>query len=265
MSVLKVRIEGQRIRYEVMKVTFEESDLQKAKGWNWNYNGNTLYFNDNKLDILQDYDTFDSFVAGVAIHPIGEIYYEFDNSKGVIQMDNVLSSLNHPTLIAIREANESDGLTLLNANVYYEKNAIYEYTVEVGDGDFNASLLEFISIRCPITEEEHIVELKYDGKKMKGGAEGLPFKGEPVSKKSMLTVPKEYADALGLGESRKLDNILRFGDFIKENDGKKPLNKVKSMKEYNEAVKDGYVKLREDYIHSFIDEHERGVEPEEEE
>ena len=41
-------------------------------------------------------------------------------------------------------------------------------------------------------------------------------------------------------------------------DGKKPINKVKS-------VKDGYVKLREDYIHSFIDEHERGVEPEEEE
>ena len=28
-------------------------------------------------------------------------------------------------------------------------------------------------------------------------------------------------------------------------------------------TKDGYVKVREDYIHSFIDEHERGVEPEE--
>ena len=79
----------------------------------------------------------------------------------------------------------------------------------------------------------------------------------------MLTVPKDYADALGLGESRKLDNI--FGDFIKENDVKKPLNKVKSVKEYNKAAKDGYVKLREDYIHSFIEEHERGVEPEEEE
>ncbi len=37
------------------------------------------------------------------------------------------------------------------------------------------------------------------------------------------------------------------------------------MNEYNEAIKDGYVKVREDYIHSFIDEHERGVEPEEEE
>ena len=257
MSVLKVKISGQRIKYEVMKVTFGESDLQKAKGWNWNYNGNTLYLNDNKLDILQDYDTFDSFVAGVAIHPIGEIYYEMGGSKDVIQMDNVLSALNHPILIAIREANESDGLTLLNANVYYEKNTIYEYTVEVGDGQFDASLLEFISVRCPITEEEHIVELRYDGKKMKGGIDGLPFRGEPVSKKSMLTVPKDYADALGLGESRKLDNILRFDDFIKENDGKQPVNKVKSVKEY--------VKIREDYIHSFIEEHERGVEPEEEE
>ena len=92
---------------------------------------------------------------------------------------------------------------------------------------------------------------------MKGGADGLPFRGEPVSKKSMLTVPKKYADALGLGENR---NILRFNDFINENTklGKNPVNKVKS-------VKDGYVKLREDYIHSFIDEHERGIEPEEEE
>ena len=260
MSVLKVKIAGQRIRYEVMKLTFEESDLEAAKGWNWNYNGNTLYFNDNKLDIIRDYETFDSFVAGGAIHPIGEICYEFDNSKGVIQMDNVLSSLNHPILIAIREANESDGLTQLNANVYYEKDTIYEYTLEVSDGDFDASLLEFISVRCPITEEEHIVELRYDGKKMKGGMEGLPFKGEPVSKKSMLTVPKDYADALGLGESKKLDNILRFGDFIKEEnlkDGKKPVNKVKSVKEY--------MKIREDYIHSFIDEHERDVEPDEEE
>ena len=40
---------------------------------------------------------------------------------------------------------------------------------------------------------------------------------------------------------------------------------VKSAKDYNEAAKDGCVKLREDYIHSFIGEHERGVEPGEEE
>ena len=260
MSVLKVKVSGQRIRYEVMKVIFNESDLEAAKGWNWNYNGNTVCFNDNKLDILRDYETFDSFVAGVAIHPIGDVCYEMGNSKGVIQMDNVLSALNHPILIAIREANKSDALTLLNANVYYEKDAIYEYTLEVSDNDFDASLLEFISVRCPITEEEHIVELRYDGKKMKGGAEDLPFKGEPVSKKSMLTVPKDYADALGLGESRTQDNILRFADYIKENweDGKKPINKVKSEK-------DGYVKLREDYINSFINEHERDHEPEEEE
>ena len=265
MNVLKVKIAGQRIRYEVSKVTFAESDLQKAKGWNWNYNGNTIYLNDNKLDILQDYDTFDSFVAGVAIHPIGEIYYEMGGSKGVMQMDNVLSALNHPILIAIREANKSDALTLLNANMYYDKDTIYEYTVEVSDGDFDASLLEIITVRCPITEEEHIVELRYDDKKMKGGIDGLPFRGEPVSKKSMLTVPKDYADALGLGESKKLDNILRFDDYIKENDSKESVNKVKTAKDYNEAAKNGYVKLREDYIHSFIDAHERGVEPEEEE
>ena len=257
MSVLKVKISGQRIKYEVMKVTFGESDLQKAKGWKWVNKGNSLYFSENKLDILRDYDTFDSVDAGVAIHPIGEICYELGNSKGVIQMDNVLSALNHPILIAIRDANKGEGMTLLNANVYYEKNTIYEYTVEVGDGQFDASLLEIISIRCPITEEEHIVELRYDGKKMKGGAEDLPFKGEPVSKKSMLTVPKDYADALGLGESKKQDNILRFGDFIKENDGKQPVKKVKFVKDY--------MKISEDYIHSFINEHERGVEPEEEE
>ena len=255
-NVLKVKISGQRIKYEVMKVTFGESDLQKAKGWKWVNKGNSLYFSENRLDILRDYDTFDSVDAGVAIHPIGEICYELGNSKGVIQMDNVLSALNHPILIAIRDANKGEGMTLLNANVYYEKNTIYEYTVEVGDGQFDASLLEIISIRCPITEEEHIVELRYDGKKMKGGAEDLPFKGEPVSKKSMLTVPKDYADALGLGESKKQDNILRFGDFIKENDGKQPVKKVKFVKDY--------MKISEDYIHSFINEHERGVEPEEE-
>ena len=261
MSVLKVKISGQRIKYEVMKVTFGESDLQKAKGWKWVNKGNSLYFCENKLDILRDYDTFDSIDAGVAIHPIGDICYEMGNTKGEIAMDNVLSALNHPILIAINDANKGEGMTLLNANVYYEKNTIYEYTVDVGDTEsFDESLLEIISIRCPITEEEHIVETRYDGKKMKGGIDGLPFKGEPVSKKSMLTVPKEYADALGLGESKKLDNILRFADFINENweDGKKQVNKVKSEK-------DGYVKLREDYIHSFINQHERDQEPEEEE
>ena len=74
---------------------------------------------------------------------------------------------------------------------------------------------------------------------------------------ALKLLPRDYADAIGLGESKKLGNILRFGDFIKENDGKKPVSKVKSVKEY--------VKIRGDYIHSFIDEHERGVEPEEEE
>ena len=237
MSVLKVKIVGQRIKYEIMKVTFSESDLQKAKGWKWIKKGNTLCFCENKLDIIKDYDTFDSVNAGVALHPIGDICFEIGNTKGKIAMDNVLSAINHPILIAIRDANKGEGMTLLTATAYYEKNTTYEYTIEVGDRDvFDKSLLEIISIKCPITNEEHIVEMRYDGKKMKGGIDGLSFKGEPLSKKSMLTVPKDYAAALRLGENRKLENILRFDDFIKE-----------------------------DYIHSFIDEHEPDHElPEEE-
>ena len=256
MSVLKVKIAGQRVRYQVSKVTFAESDLQKAKGWNWNYNGNTIYFNDNKLDILRDYDTFDHIDAGVAIRTDGKIFYELGNSKGKIQNHNVLSALNHPILTAIDDANERDGLTLVSADVYDSENTIYEYIVEVGDRDtFDEALLEIITVKDPITNEEYMVELRYNGKKMTGGTDGLSF-SEPASDKSMfmLTVPKDYAVAMGLGENRKLDNLLRFDDFINE--------------EYQTVCKKSakkYVKIREDYIHSFIDQHERGVEPEEEE
>jgi hypothetical protein len=219
------------------------------------------------LDILQDYDTFDSFVEGVAIQDNGEIYYELGGAKGEIVKPNVLSALHHPILIAIDDANDCDGLILVSADVYDNENTIYEYIAEVGDGElFDGSLLEIITISDPITEVEYIVELRYDGKKMIGGTDGLSFR-EPMDDKSMyiLTVPKDYADALGLGESKKLDNILRFDDYIKENDSKESVNKVKTAKDYDEAAKNGYVKLREDYIHSFIDAHERGIEPEEEE
>ena len=263
MSVLKVRIEGQRIRYEVSKVTFADNDLLKANAWRWDEKKNSLYLNDKKLDILRDYETFDCEDIGVAIRTNGEIYYELGNSKGKIMKDNanVLSALTHPILTAIDDAHDGDGLTLVSADVFDNENTIYEYIVEVSDGvSFDGSLLEIITINDPITNEEYIVELRYNSKKMIGGVDGLSFR-EPASDKSMfmLTVPKEYADALGLGENRKQDNILRFADFINEKwtDGKKPINKVKSVKEY--------VKLREDYIHSFIEEHERGVEPEEEE
>ena len=261
MSVLKVRIEGQRIKYEVSKVTFADNDLLKANAWRWDEKKNSLYLNDNKLDILRDYETFDSKDIGVAIRTNGEIYYELGNSKGKIMKNNanVLSALTHPILNAIDDAHDGGGLTLVSADVFDNENTVYEYIVEVSDGElFDGSLLEIITINDPITNEEYIVELRYNSKKMIGGVDGLSFR-EPASDKSMfmLTVPKDYADALGLGESKKLGNILRFGDFIKENDGKKPVSKVKSVKEY--------VKIREDYIHSFIDEHERGVEPEEEE
>lgn len=260
--VLKVKIAGQRIKYQVSKVIFADSDLQKANAWRWDDKKNALYpNNDNKLDILRDYETFDCEDIGVAIRTDGDIYYELGDAKGKIQNNNVLSALNHPILNAIDDANEREGLTLLSADVFDEQNTIYEYILEVGDKDFDEALLDIITVKDPITSEEYIVELRYDGKKMMGGTDGLSFR-EPASDKSMfmLHMPKDYADALGLGESKKLGNILRFDDYIKENwtDGKKPINKVKSEK-------DGYVKLREDYIHSFINEHERDHEPEEEE
>ena len=263
-NVLRVKVAGQRVRYQVSKITFNENDLLKANAWRWDDKKNALYPNDNKLDILRDYETFDCADIGVAIRTHGEIYYELGNSKGKIMKDNanVLSALTHPILNAIDDANEREGLTLVSADVFDNENTIYEYIIEVGDRDtFDETLLEIITINDPITNEEYIVELRCDGKKMIGGTDGLSFR-EPASDKSMfiLNMPKDYANALGLGENMQQGNILRFDDYIKENwtDGKKPINKVKSEK-------DGYVKLREDYIHSFINEHERDQEPEEEE
>ena len=263
-NVLKVKVAGERIRYQVSKITFTESDLLKANAWRWDCERNALYPND-KLDILRDYETFDCADIGVAIRTNGDIYYEMGNSKGMVVMNNVLSHLNHPILIAIDDANEREGLTLLSADVFDEEDTIYEYSLEVGDKDFDEALLDIITVKDPITSEEYIVEVRYDGKKMKGGTDGLLFR-DPMEDKSMfiLNMPKDYADALGLGESR---NILKFDDFIKEANTKvvKKRNKFKTAKDYDKAAKNGYVKLREDYIHSFIDEHERDVEPEEEE
>ena len=254
MNVLKVSVAGQRIKYQVSKVTFAESDLLKANAMKWVDKKNYLYCDGSRLDIIRDYETFDCADIGGAIRTDGEIYYELGDTQGKIQNHNVLSALRHPILTAIDDANEREGLTLLSADVFDEQNTIYEYILEVGDKDFDEAMLDIITVKDPITSEEYIVELRYDGKKMKGGLDGLPF-GDPMEDKSMfiLNMPKEYADALGLGENKKLDNILRFDDFIKEE-----FQKVgkKSAKKY--------VKLREDYIHSFIDEHERGVEPEEE-
>ena len=262
MNVLNVKIAGQRIKYEVSKVTFDESDLQKAKGWKWEKKGNSLVFTENRLDILKDYETFDCRDLGVAIRPAGDIFYEYGKTKGKISMDNMLSAVNHPILIAVRNANEEVGLTQTSATVYDEENTIYEYSLEVCDDDFEPSQLEIITIKDPIMgENEYLVEIRYGGKKMKGGLDGLPL-GKPIDDKTMymLTVPQKYADALGLAESRKLDNLMRFDDFIqKENvkSGKKPVDKVKSVKDYT--------KISEDYIHSFIDTHEPDHEPEEEE
>ena len=250
MGVLKIKISGQRVKYEIAKVTFEDSDLLRARSWKWDNKRNSLYCNDNKLDIIRDHKDFNSYNAGVAICPSSSvIYYEMGNTKGRIPMDNVLTSINHSILIAIKDANDGEGLTHTSANVYDDKNTIYMYSVEVvGSESFDASLLEVVSIKCPVTDECHIVELRYDGKKMKGGAEGLSFRGDPVSQTQMLSMSKEYADALGLAESKRLVNILAYDDFIRE-----------------ENRKDGKrLKVNEDYIHSFIDQHERDYEPEEE-
>ena len=268
-NVLKVKIAGQRYRYDVMRVEFERDCdwLKDASELKQGGDRNFLRFNDNRLDV-SEYKQFDYVDAGVAIYcPKKEIHFEMGKLSGNMPMDNVLSALNHPILLAHRHATEEEGLRLTTATIYDEENTIYEYTLEVSDNDFNPSLLEVIIILDPIMEEdEHIVEIRYDGKKMKGGVEGLPF-GDPMDKNYMLQMPKEYAEALNLpvSESR---NILKFEDFIKEDNtkvGKKPVSKVRTAKDYDEAAKNGFVKLREDYIHSFIDEHERGVEPEEEE
>ena len=255
-NVLKVKVAGQRIKYQVSKITFNENDLLKANAWRWDCERNALYPNDEKLDIIRDYETFDCADIGVVIRTDGDIFYELGDTQGKIQNHNVLSALNHPILNAIDDANEREGLTLLSADVFDNENTIYEYIIEVGDRDtFDETLLEIITVKDPITSEEYIVEIRCGGKKMNGGADGLSF-GDPMEDKSMyiLSVPQEYADALGLGEHRKLDNLLRFDDFIKE--------------EYQKVGKKSakkYVKVREDYIHSFIDEHERDQElPEEE-
>ena len=251
MGVLKIKISGQRVKYEVAKVIFDERDILKARSWKWDDKKNSYYSNDNKLDIIRDHKDFDYVNAGVAIHPSSSvIYYEMGKTKGRIPMDNVLISITHPILIAIRDANDGEGLTQTSANVYDSKNTIYLYSVEVRSSEaFDPSLLEVICINCPITEQKHIVDVRYDGMRMDGGTERLLFREEPVSKTEMLSMTKEYADALGLAESKRLVNILGFDDFLKE-----------------ECRKDGKkLKISEDYIHSFIDEHERGVEPEEEE
>ena len=270
-NVLKVKIAGQRYRYDVMRVEFERDCdwLKDASELKQGGDRNFLRFNDNRLDVSK-YKQFDYVDAGVAIYcPKKEIHFELGKLSGKMPMENVLSALNHPILVAHRNASEEDGLRLTTATVYDKEDTIYEYTLEVGNDDFDEALLEIITIRDPIMEEDlHIVEMRYDGKKMTGGAErGLSY-GEPIDRNYMLQMPKEYAEALHLPvpESRKL---LKFEDFIREenlNGRKQPAaNMVKSAKDYNEATKNGYVKLREDYIHSFIDEHERGVEPEEEE
>ena len=56
-------------------------------------------------------------------------------------------------------------------------------------------------------------------------------------------------------ENRKQENILNFDDFINSNE----------KGEIPKVVRGGYIKIREDYINSFINEHEPDHELHEEE
>ena len=81
MGVLKVKIEGQRVKYEVAKVIFDERDILKARSWKWDDKKNSYYSND-KLDIIRDHKDFDCVNAGVAICPSSSvIYYEMGSTK----------------------------------------------------------------------------------------------------------------------------------------------------------------------------------------
>ena len=104
-NVLKVQIAGQRYRYEVMQVVFDEDNdwLKDPKELTQGEQRDFLRFNDNRLDI-SDYEYFDHQDAGVAIRHNGDIYYELGNSKGKMPMENVLSALNHPILLAHQNA-----------------------------------------------------------------------------------------------------------------------------------------------------------------
>ena len=67
-NVLKVQIAGQRYRYEVMQVVFDEDNdwLKDPKELTQGEQRDFLRFNDNRLDI-SDYEYFDHIDAGVAI------------------------------------------------------------------------------------------------------------------------------------------------------------------------------------------------------
>lgn len=81
MGVLKIKISGQRVKYETAKVTFAESDLLRARSWKWDDKKNSYYSND-KLDIIRDHKDFDCVNAGVAICPSSSvIYYEMGSTK----------------------------------------------------------------------------------------------------------------------------------------------------------------------------------------
>ena len=90
MSVLKVKIAGQRYRYEVMQVVFEKDNewLKDPKELIQGKRRDFLRFNDNRLDIC-DYEQFNYVDVGVAIcYSKSEIFYELCNAKGTVWRPN---------------------------------------------------------------------------------------------------------------------------------------------------------------------------------
>ena len=119
-KILKVKIAGQRYRYEVMRVEFDKNCnlLKDSSELKQGGDRNFLRFNDNRLDI-SDYKELDHIEAGVAIYcRKKEIHFEFGKLSGKIPMKNVLSALNHPILLAQINANIEGGIRLTTATVY---------------------------------------------------------------------------------------------------------------------------------------------------
>ena len=49
------------------------------------------------------------------------------------------------------------------------------FCINIDLSSIGASLLDIITVKDPITDEEYIVGLRYNGKKMLGGIDGLSF------------------------------------------------------------------------------------------
>lgn len=90
-------------------------------------------------------------------------------------------------------------------------------------------------------------------------AANMSYDVKVQDKSYIIGIPDEYLEQmLPTYEYRKLDNIKRFGDFVQDLNEKAVRPRVQQSGRKPMAT-------FEDWAHSFIDQHERGVEPDEEE